>query len=131
MAIDAIGGVHRESVPISFRPEVQVPEMNSVNIQLNPLSGEKSASESEGQKGKDAYPNDDRIKSAISQANNKIRTHKTTRCEFSYHEATNRVSIKVMDKDTEEVLREIPPEETLEMLEKMLEMAGILIDEKR
>jgi flagellar protein FlaG len=54
-----------------------------------------------------------------------------TRCEFSYHEETKRVSIKVFDKDTEEVIREIPPEEALEMVEKMWELAGLLIDERR
>ena len=57
--------------------------------------------------------------------------HARTKCEFSYHEATKRVSIKVMDKETNEVIREIPPEETLEMVEKMWELAGILVDERR
>lgn len=56
---------------------------------------------------------------------------KSTRCEFSYHEKTHRVSIKVLDKETNEVIREIPPEKSLEMLQKMWEMAGILVDEKR
>ena len=55
---------------------------------------------------------------------------KSTRCEFSYHEKTHRVSIKVLDKETNEVIREIPPEKSLEMLQKMWEMAGILVDEK-
>lgn len=70
------------------------------------------------------------IKNAITKANNKMKNHRT-KCEFSYHEETNRVSIKVMDKDTEEVIREIPPEETLEMIEKMWELAGLLVDERR
>jgi flagellar protein FlaG len=54
-----------------------------------------------------------------------------TRCEYSYHEKTNRVSIKVINADTDEVIREIPPEKSLDMLQKMWEMAGILVDEKR
>ena len=33
--------------------------------------------------------------------------------------------------DTEEVIREIPSEEALELIQKMWEMAGILVDEKR
>jgi flagellar protein FlaG len=41
------------------------------------------------------------------------------------------VTIKVMDKDTEEVIREIPPEETLEMIQKMWELAGLMVDERR
>jgi flagellar protein FlaG len=71
-----------------------------------------------------------RVKSAVKLANSQMK-HAKTRCEFSYHEQTNRVSIKVIDKDTQEVIREIPPEETLEMVEKMWELAGILVDERR
>ena len=70
------------------------------------------------------------LRTAVSQANSKLKLSKT-KCEFSYHEGTKRVSIRVMDKETNEVIREIPPEETLEMVEKMWELAGILVDERR
>ncbi len=80
---------------------------------------------------KEGIASDQQIKSAISQANSKLKVNHRTKCEFSYHEETKRVSIKVVDKDTQEVIREIPPEETLEMMEKMWELAGLLIDEKR
>ena len=71
-----------------------------------------------------------KMKDAIDKVNKKIVPTKT-RCEFSYHEDTKRVSIKVIDQNTEEVIREIPPEETLDMLSKMWELAGILVDERR
>lgn len=71
-----------------------------------------------------------RIKSAVDHANKTMRQSKT-KCEFSYHEETKRVSIKVIDAETEEVIREIPPEETLEMISKMWELAGLMVDEKR
>lgn len=71
-----------------------------------------------------------KIKDAVNHANQTMK-HAKTRCEFSYHEETKRVSIKVLDADTEEIIREIPPEETLEMLSKMWELAGLLVDEKR
>lgn len=68
------------------------------------------------------------IRAAISGANYKATR---TRCEFSINEPTKRISIKVIDKQTEEVIREIPPEESLEMLAKIWELAGLLVDEKR
>ena len=71
-----------------------------------------------------------RIKSAVDHANQTMR-HAKTKCEFSYHEETKRVSIKVIDEETEEVIREIPPEETLEMLSRIWELAGLMVDEKR
>lgn len=77
-----------------------------------------------------AQQNAQRIESAVKRANNTMRMTKTS-CQFQYHEETNRVSIKVIDKDTEEVIREIPSEEALELIQRMWEMAGILVDEKR
>ena len=50
---------------------------------------------------------------------------------FGIHEKTNRVTIKIIDKDTREVIKEVPPEKTLDMIAKVWELAGILIDERR
>ena len=50
---------------------------------------------------------------------------------FGIHEGTNRVTIKIVDKDTKEVIKELPPEKTLDMIARVWEMAGILVDEKR
>ncbi len=50
---------------------------------------------------------------------------------FGIHEATNRVTIKIIDKDSREVIKELPPEKTLDMIAKVWEMAGILVDERR
>lgn len=50
--------------------------------------------------------------------------------EYFIDEKTNREVVKVIDKDTEEVIRQFPPEEILNMLQKMYEMLGILIDKK-
>ncbi|MFU0828748.1 MAG: Flagellar protein FlaG [Lachnoclostridium sp.] len=70
------------------------------------------------------------IKNILNETNRKIKPTKT-RCEFSYHEDINRVSIKILDAESNEVIREIPPEETLEMIQKLWEVAGLLVDEKR
>lgn len=72
----------------------------------------------------------EKVKSAISDINKKIAPSQT-QLQFAYHEKTHRISITVRDKDTDEVIREIPPEKTLDMIAKSLELAGILVDEKR
>lgn len=51
--------------------------------------------------------------------------------EFSIHEATKEIVVKVIDKDTNEVIREIPNEKILDMVAKMWEMSGIFVDERR
>jgi flagellar protein FlaG len=50
--------------------------------------------------------------------------------KFGIHEETNRVTIKLVDKDTDEVIKEFPPEKTLDMIAKCMEIAGVLVDEK-
>ncbi|RED83991.1 flagellar protein FlaG [Cohnella phaseoli] len=53
-----------------------------------------------------------------------------TRFEMKVHDATNVVTIKVFNKETGELIREIPPEKSLDLVVKMKEIAGILVDEK-
>lgn len=76
--------------------------------------------------------NENTVKNAVKHTNSKVRTlpHKK-QFEFSYHEQTKRISIKIIDEETNEIVKEIPPEKTLDMVAKMWELAGILVDEKR
>ncbi|MBD5550131.1 MAG: flagellar protein FlaG [Lachnospiraceae bacterium] len=75
-----------------------------------------------------AKQQNDRIKKAVEQLNKNL-SHSSA--IFGIHEATNRVTIKIVDKDTKEVIKELPPEKTLDMIAKVWEIAGILVDEKR
>ena len=46
------------------------------------------------------------------------------------YEPKNRITIKIKDKETGEVLKEIPSEKMLKMFTKDCELAGLLVDEK-
>lgn len=106
-------------------------ESVSVTSQPMPIDA-KGDAEQQGsgqqQKQKKHAPSENTVNETVKRANLKMEH---TRCEYSYHKRTNRVSIKVIDRDTDKVIREIPPEQSLDMLEKMWELAGILVDEKR
>ena len=67
----------------------------------------------------------------IKKAVNEINQRTNTEAIFGFHDATNRVTIKIVDKESKEVIKEYPPEETLDMIAKVWELAGILVDEKR
>lgn len=66
---------------------------------------------------------------AIEKANKSVNIY-DRRLEFSIHEETKEIMVKVIDTSTDEVIREIPPEKILDMVAKMWELAGILVDEK-
>ena len=51
--------------------------------------------------------------------------------QFGIHEETNRITVKIVDKETKKVIKEVPAEKTLDMIAKAWELAGILVDEKR
>ena len=78
--------------------------------------------------GKEQQPNNEQIRKAVEQMNKSMFNSEAV---FGIHEGTNRVTIKIVDKDTKEVIKELPPEKTLDMIAKVWEMAGILVDERR
>lgn len=79
--------------------------------------------------GKNEKVNTKLVKGAVDGVNESLKSSRTS-VRFKYHENLNRVSIKIVDDTTDEVIKEIPPEETLEMVEKMLAQAGLIVDER-
>lgn len=67
------------------------------------------------------------IRKAVDEINKKAHNSEAV---FGIHDATNRATIKIVDKDTKKVLKEYPPEKTLDMIAKVWEMAGLLVDKK-
>lgn len=67
---------------------------------------------------------------AIEKANQKVLGPQKE-FEFSIHKETKQIMVKVIDKGTKEVIREIPPEKVLDAVAHMCEIAGIFMDEKR
>jgi len=49
---------------------------------------------------------------------------------FEIHDETERMMVKVIDRKTQEVIKELPPEEMLDLTARIHEMVGLLIDEK-
>lgn len=95
----------------------QQPQTQAVNTQ---------AADDSGDKKKEAT--DDQIKKAVSEINKKAVD---TEAVFGIHEKTNRVTIKIVDKKTKDVIKEVPAEKTLDLIAKAWELAGLLVDEKR
>lgn len=121
MAIEALSGAgmtYQGSVSTTeIRKDVQPKVEASEQLQVS----EKIAQDKANQKK-------EQLKKAVDELNKKANNSEAI---FGIHEGTNRVTIKLVDKDTKEVIKELPPEKTLDMIAKVWEMAGILVDEKR
>jgi len=62
---------------------------------------------------------------------NSITKNFNEKVQFSFHDKTNRIIIKVINSDTNEVVREIPAKYSLKLLEHFQEYLGLFIDESR
>ena len=71
----------------------------------------------------------EKVRKAISDMTKNVKSN--AEAVFGIHDKTNRVTIKMVDKDTKKVIKEFPPEETLDMIARIWEVAGIMVDEKR
>ena len=113
-----------ESQPKTDTAETDAPEKGIVSENIK-QAGEENVNTSQGAAQRNTNA---QIKKAVDEVNKKAVNSEAI---FGIHEATNRVTIKIIDKDTKKVLKEIPPEKTLDMIAKVWELAGLMVDEKR
>lgn len=102
----------------------------SVRGRTRSKHGDKSADDKGAEKEhKEQMLAEKKIRQAVDEANQRTRFTKKS-FEYAVDDKTNRISITVRDQETDEVIREIPSEETLDMVSKIWELAGIIVDEK-
>lgn len=53
-----------------------------------------------------------------------------TSIKFELHDKLDRYYVSVIDKNTDEVIKEIPPKKMLDMYAAMAEFMGFIVDEK-
>lgn len=73
---------------------------------------------------------DEDVKKAVDKLNKFLEDNKT-HAEYQFHDKLkNDLMIKIIDDNTGKVIREIPPKKILDMIAKMCEMVGIIVDKK-
>lgn len=107
--------------------EIQTDNRTAAVPKVEEKSNEKDTGE-QGKQEEQQQKYQEKIKKAVEQMNAKLYNSEAI---FGIHDKTNRVVIKIVDKESKEVLKELPPEKTLDMIARIWEMAGILVDEKR
>lgn len=112
-----------QTAPVSQKAHLIPDERTAVKTQGQELSVEngKATVNSRVQLPMDA------MKKAVEEINKRLVKSEAI---FGIHDETNRATIKIINKETKEVLKEYPPEQMLDMIAKGWELAGILVDEK-
>ncbi|MEB3102348.1 flagellar protein FlaG [Ferviditalea candida] len=70
------------------------------------------------------------IVKAIERANKAI-DGQPRHAEFSIHKPHGEIVVKIVNSETKEVIHEYPPEKLLDLLDKLQEISGKIVDEKR
>jgi len=52
------------------------------------------------------------------------------RLRFDLHKESDQIMVRVIDQDTEDVLKEMPPQRVIELLNSLTDIAGLLVDQK-
>lgn len=109
-------GTADHHVPTSY---VAQPENSSEIIVANSkeLDNQKSISKTEKDR-------------EIEGLNKWLKTS-NTHLKFQLHEKLNEYYVQIINDDTSEVIREVPSKKMMDMVAKMHEMVGLLVDEKR
>lgn len=124
MAIEPIGSI----TTIQSQGSVQTKPPVQVTAPVDPTIREIEPVEHAANQQAQEQASPEQIKRAVEQLNKRMSHSEAV---FGIHEKTNRVTIKIIDKDTKELIKELPPEKTLDMIARVWEMAGILVDERR
>ena len=129
MSMQAQGSIPQKPVTTE-KTEIPSNPINPVEVvDKTTVVVENAQGKNQGNQEQEQQAANEQIKKAVEQLNKKMSLN--SEAIFGIHEGTNRVTIKIVDKTTKETIKELPPEKTLDMIARVWEMAGILVDEKR
>ncbi len=84
---------------------------------------QNSVTESTEEKKENSLDNSIEIADKLAKAFNK-------EIKFQIHEQTEQIYVEIVDKDTGEVIKQIPPEEMLKIAASVQEFLGLIVDKK-
>ncbi len=114
---------------------IETDNHSNVNLNVDGISkasfSMKRSARSERDVGKPAGQNinvtDEKLQQA-TEAMGKIAEAMNSHLKFSVDKSTGKTVVKIVNGNTGEVIRQIPPEETLRIMSKMRDVIGILFD---
>lgn len=109
-------------IDITARQDVKDTKKSSIDMNLQARK-EKVAPEDQKPQ-RQAQPDEavERMNMAMQALN--------IRLKFEKHEASGEYIVRVVNEDSQEVIREIPAEKTLDLLVHLRHLVGVLVDER-
>lgn len=126
------GGVSRSaadgSADAAARPDRLQPEITSAVSALPDADRYEDEQQPENQEQKSRLSEE--FVSEMTRELNELMSKLNCDLEFQYHKEVGVMSVRMVDKNTKEVIREYPPEEMVEGMIKAQEWLGAFLDKK-
>lgn len=120
--------VDSQSLDKSFQQNSALITKQANSMQAQSKSNEKEKVESiDAVEGKTVTK--EKLQKAVDSINEFFQVdHKASK--FVLHDGLDRYYVRLVDTDTDEVIKEIPPERLLDAFYEMQKLAGMIVDEK-
>lgn len=102
--------------------------VSSVDSLQNPQEEEMGVQETvEANAQNKEEPNEEDMQQMMKELN-ELMSRINCNLEFSYHKEVNVMSVKMIDKETQEVIKELPPEEMIDNMIQAKDWIGAFLD---
>ena len=120
----------KKSINRGEKMEVQkIESMQSYGQHKLSITIDSKSSKNEHKKKIDIEIDNEKLKDFENKVNN-VTTSLNFQIEFQVHKDSKRIFVKIVDKKTKKVIREIPPEQLLEFYANFEKMLGVLFNRK-
>lgn len=120
--------VESQSIDKSLQQN-SVPTTKQINNQILPRTetDEKVVEKIESSEGKEVTK--EKLQQAVDSINEFLEVDRKA-SKFVLHDGLNRYYVRLVDTDTDEVIKKYHPERLLDAFYKMQKLAGMIVDEK-
>jgi len=110
-------------------PENEEPKVKRLDDAQNaPKYNQAEEKEDPLKEREEREPMDEKTVSYMMQELNELMSKINCNLQFQYHKDVNMMSVRMLDKKTHEVIKEVPPEEMLDQMAKAREWLGAFLD---
>ena len=107
----------------------QEPQVKRIDdVQNAPKYNQAEEQEDPLEEREEREPMDEKTVSYMMQELNELMSKINCNLQFQYHKEVNMMSVRMLDKKTHEVIKEVPPEEMLDQMAKAREWLGAFLD---
>lgn len=135
MEVNSMNNVNTTPVQtnaVSSTPQVKVqvaptpqPQVQEIKIAPSEMGGDNVRSHVREMRNEDV---EKQMRDLSVQINKRLTTN--TEVNFSVHEGSKKLNVKIIDKESKKVLREWPTEKSLDMLAEMIDKEALVFDKK-